>query len=127
MDKSLQHSKETLCTSPILSLPDTSANAGLFLLDADTTDTAIGAVVSQKSADNQERVIACGIRTLDRSGRNCCTARKKMLVVVHFVKHFQQYLLRRTFLLRTDHASLHWLRNFKDPQRQTALHEYECE
>ena len=38
--------------------------------------------------------------------------------VVHFVKHFRHYLLGKKFLVRTDHGSLRWLMNFRNPDGQ---------
>ena len=40
--------------------------------------------------------------------------------MVEFVQHFRQYLLGREFTLRTDHGSLVWLKNFKEPEGQLA-------
>lgn len=40
-----------------------------------------------------------------------CTKDRKLLAVVKF----EHYLYGRKFLLRTDHPSLTWLRNFKEP------------
>jgi len=42
------------------------------------------------------------------------------LAVVHFVRHFKQYLLGRAFKVRTDHAALTWLRRTPDPVGQQA-------
>ena len=36
------------------------------------------------------------------------------------MNHFRQYLLGRKFVLRTDHGSLVWLHNFKEPEGQLA-------
>ena len=35
--------------------------------------------------------------------------------MVHWVRHFRFWLLDRCFVLETDHRSLIWLHNFKDP------------
>lgn len=43
-----------------------------------------------------------------------------MLAVVIFVKQFKHYLWGRKFLLRTNHSSLKWLRNFKEPEGMIA-------
>ena len=40
--------------------------------------------------------------------------------MVTFVKHFRAYLLGRHFILRTDHGSLQWLYNFREPEGQMA-------
>ena len=46
--------------------------------------------------------------------------RRELLAIVEFVQHFRQYLLGRQFTLRTDHGSLVWIRNFKEPEGQVA-------
>ena len=40
--------------------------------------------------------------------------------MVYFVKHFKHYVYGRNFLLRTDHSSLVWLKNFKEPEGMVA-------
>ena len=49
-----------------------------------------------------------------------CAEKGELLAVVQFVKHFRMYLWGRSFLLQTDHASLKWLINFKDPEGMLA-------
>ena len=51
---------------------------------------------------------------------NYSVTRKELLAMVTFISHFRQYLLGRTFTLCTDHSSLTWLRNFKQPEGQLA-------
>ena len=46
--------------------------------------------------------------------------RKELLALVHFVKYFRNYLYGHEFTARTDHGSLRWLANFKDPEGQLA-------
>ena len=65
-------------------------------------------------------MVAYGSWVLTKAERYYCTTRKELLAVVHFVHYFKHYLLGRRFLLRTDHGSLRWLFNFKDPEGQTA-------
>ena len=47
-------------------------------------------------------------------------ARKELLAVVFFVKHFKHYLYGKQFIVRTDHGLLRWLLNFKNPEGQLA-------
>ena len=84
-------------------------DSGELILDTNASDTAIGAVQSQRQ-DGVERVIAYASRRMDRREINYCVTRKEMLAVVHFMRHFRQYLLEPEFKVRTDHASLAWLR-----------------
>ncbi|GBM57276.1 Transposon Ty3-I Gag-Pol polyprotein [Araneus ventricosus] len=105
--KSFNSLKQALTSSPILTYPRTDKD---FILDTDASDEGIGAVLSQ-NIGNEERVIAYFSKSLE---------------------HFHHYLHGRKFLLRTDHASLRWLLNFKDPEGQIArwiqrLQEYDFE
>jgi hypothetical protein len=43
-----------------------------------------------------------------------------LLAIVCSVKHFHHYLYGRPFLVRSDHGSLRWLINFKNPEGQLA-------
>ena len=62
----------------------------------------------------EEKVIVYAIRSLGKSQLNYCMTKKEFLAVVTFVEHFRHYLHGRYFVVRTDHASLKWLKNFKD-------------
>ena len=114
--KSFEVLKQKLSEAPLLAHPDFSQP---FILDTDASHTAIAAVLSQKT-DGQEHVIAYGSRTLSKSERRYCVTRKEMLALIHFVKYFRHYLYGRQFLIRTDHSSLKWLLNFKNPEGQVA-------
>ena len=57
---------------------------------------------------------------LTKSERNYCVTRKELLALVYFLRHFRPYLLGRQFLVRTDHATLKWIQQFKEPEGQIA-------
>eukprot|EP00731_Ephydatia_muelleri_P025168 Em0017g251a len=109
--------RKCLVSSPILAYPDYNRR---YILDTDASDTGIGAVLSQISDEGSERVIAYASRSLSRPEQRYCVTRKELLAVVSFVQQFRQYLLGREFTLRTDHGSLVWIRNFKEPEGQLA-------
>ena len=108
--------KRALQTTPVLTLPNSTDQ---FILDTDASDSAIGAELLQVQ-DGIERVIAYGSFTLSGAQRKYCTIRKELLAVVRFTQHFRHYLLGREFIVRSDHSSLQWLINFKQPQGQLA-------
>ena len=108
--------KEKLMSPPILKYPDPEVP---FVLDTDASDFGIGAVLSQVQ-DGEERVVAYGSRVLTKQERRYCVTRRELLAVVHFIKYFRHYLVGKRFTLRTDHASLKWLRHFKNPEGQVA-------
>jgi len=103
--------KSRLVSSPVLALP---CDEGQFILDTDASDHGIGAVLSQKQ-NGEEKVLCFSSRLYANAELNYCVTRKELLAVVFFVKQFKQYLLGREFLVRTDHAALHWLRRTPEP------------
>ena len=108
--------KDKLVQSPILAHPDFTKP---FILDVDASDKFIGAVLSQETEDG-ECLIAYGSRTLTQSERRYCVIRKELLALVNFVKIFRHYLYGKKFHVRTDHGSLRWLMNLKNPEGQVA-------
>lgn len=75
----------------------------------------MGAVLSQQQ-NEEEEVLAYASHTLNKSHQNYCTTKKELLAVVTFLRKFTHYLFGRKILLRNDHASLSWFRNFKEPE-----------
>ncbi|GFY21014.1 hypothetical protein TNCV_3990581 [Trichonephila clavipes] len=120
--------KDALTSSPVLAYLEIGKQ---FILDKDASHESTGAVLSQE-IDGQERVIAYFSKYLCKPERNYCVTRKELLAIVKDVAHFHPYLYGRRFLLRTDHASLTWLLNFKNSEGQIArwiqrLQEYDVE
>jgi transposase InsO family protein len=108
--------KSALTKPPILTMPRPD---GLITLDTDASNFSIGAVLSQNQ-DGEERVIAYASRKLSRTEMNYCVSRRELLAIIYFVKYFRQYLLGIRFRIRTDHASLLWLRRIAEPIGQQA-------
>ena len=108
--------KKALISPPILAMPE---DTGQFYLDTDASDTAVGSVLSQMQ-NGVERVIAYAGRTLKPNERNWCITRRELLAIVVYTKHFRQYLLGRSFVIRTDHSALTWLRRTSEPIGQNA-------
>ncbi|GBN65451.1 Retrovirus-related Pol polyprotein from transposon 297, partial [Araneus ventricosus] len=115
-EKSFNSLKQALTTSPVLTYPRTDKE---FILDTDACNEGIGAVLSQKIG-NEECAIAYFSKSLGKPERNYCVMRKELLAIVKSIEHFHHYLYGRKFLLRTDHASLRWLLNFREPEGQIA-------
>ena len=116
-EQALNDFKQHLTSAPILALPDFSKQ---FVLDTNASDNGIGAILSQKQSDDHEYVVAYASRVLSKPERRYCVTRRELLAAVSFIKHFRPYLLGKPFVLRTDHCSLTWLYNFKNPEGQLA-------
>ena len=108
--------KEALISPPVLVLPTEDDQ---FILDTDASEESIGAVLSVVR-DGRENVVAYAGRSLNKNELNYCVTRKELLAIVHFTKHFRQYVLGRSFVIRTDHAALMWLQRTPEPVGQNA-------
>ena len=102
--------KEKLASPPVLAYPK---DEGEYILDTDASNHAIGAVLSQIQ-DGEERAISFANRALCGGQQNYCTTKRELLAVVTFVEHFRYFLYGQHFTIRSDHASLKWLRNLKN-------------
>ncbi|GBM86407.1 Retrovirus-related Pol polyprotein from transposon 297 [Araneus ventricosus] len=105
-----------MTTSPVLIYPRTDKE---FILDTDASNEGTGALLSLKFG-NEECVIAYFSRSLCNPEGNYCVTRQELLAVMKSIEHFYHYLYGRKFLLQTDHASLRWLLNFREPEGQLA-------
>ena len=106
--------KEALTSPPILAYPKDEGN---FILDTDASGEGLGAVLSQVQ-DGMECVIGYFSHVLTKPEQQYCVTRRELLAVVTAVKHFHHYLYGSYFTIRTDHGSLRWLMNFKNPEGQ---------
>eukprot|EP00731_Ephydatia_muelleri_P009833 Em0005g419a len=127
--EAFENLRSRLTRAPILAFPDYTLP---FVLDTDASDLGIGAVLSQVSSLGQEQVVAYGSRLLSKAEQNYSVTRRELLAVVTFTRLFRPYLLGRRFTVRTDHSSLQWIQNFKEPEGQLArwleqLQEYDFE
>ena len=90
-----------------------------FTLQTDASNTGLGVVVTQVQ-DDQERVIAYASRILTKVERNYSTTEKECLAVVWAISKFRYYLEGYHFTVITDHSSLRWLRNLRNPTGRLA-------
>lgn len=60
------------------------------------------------------------VELLTKSERKYCVTRKELLALVYFVRYFRHFLYGKPFTVRTDHGSLRWLMQFKNPEGQVA-------
>ena len=110
--KSFDALNAALCDAPVLAFPVPDA---LYVLDTEASLTGLGAVLSQV-VDGEERVLGYASRSLSKCERNYSVTCRELLAVVWALHHFMPYLYGRQFTVRSDHASLRWLQNFKEPE-----------
>ena len=77
-------------------------------------------MLSQIGEDGIEKVIAYGSQLLTKPERKYYITCRELLAVVKLSQQYRPYLMGHKFVLRTDHGSLSWLQNFKQPEGQLA-------
>ncbi|CAB0040695.1 unnamed protein product [Trichogramma brassicae] len=103
--------KTCLTTTQILIFPDFSKP---FTLTTDSSDLAIGAVLSQER-DGFDHPIGYLSRVLNEAEVNYSTTEKECLATLYAMYHYRPYLLGQPFTLVADHEPLNWMHNRKDP------------
>ena len=119
-EQAFQKLRKQLCEAPVLAYP---RSEGQWILDTDASGYAIGAVLSQMQLQDDgtevEKVVSYASRALKGPEQRYCTRRRELLAVVHFVKHFRPYIWGRHVLIRTDHASLRYIKTQGNPDDQS--------
>lgn len=83
-----------------------------FYINADASNFAIGAVISQRR-DNKLRPVMFISRKLNSAEINYTVTEKECLAIIWAIKKFKIYL-DKEFLIYTDHQALKWLLAIKE-------------
>lgn len=110
-DAAFRKIKELLVAAPILSCPDYSRD---FIIMTDASGFGIGAVLYQPHEDG-DKVICYLSRSLTKQERVYTTSEREMLALVWAIQKLRPYIEGVPFTVITDHYSLKWLLNLKDP------------
>lgn len=127
-ENSLRLLKEALVSAPILCCPDYNLP---FVIQCDCSGYGIGAVLTQPHPDG-ERVVAYVSRSLNKHERNYSVTERECLAVLDSITKLRAYIEGVKFTVITDHHSLIWLSNLKDPRGRlsrwaVALQQYDFE
>jgi len=103
--------RERLTKAPILALPDKDRT---FILETDASIKGIGCVLSQEFPEGKLPV-AFASRTLSLAESRYATRELEALAILWSCKRFSSLVQGKPFVVLTDHASLEWLRSWKNP------------
>lgn len=110
-ENALKSIKNILVSEPVLANADYSKP---FIIQTDASDLGMGGVLVQgEGAD--ERVVAYTSAKFSSTQRNYQTTERECLAIITAIEKFRPYIDGVKFTVVTDHASLQWLRNVKDP------------
>ena len=109
--KAFELLKEKWCEKPLLQRSDFSQP---FILTTDASGFVIGGKLSQGKIGNDKAIVYTS-RSLNDNERKYNTYEKEALANIHCVTYFRPYLYGRKFTLVTDHKSIVWFQNPKDP------------
>lgn len=108
--------KKALSSAPILATPNYSEP---FNIQTDASDGGIGGVLTQ-NINEEEKVIAYMSQKLSRAQQKYHVTERECLAVLTAIEKFRPYIEGVHFTVITDHASLLWLQNLKDPTGRLA-------
>jgi hypothetical protein len=100
-EKSSQHLKQLLTSSPILRIVDPDED---FIVCSDACNEGLGGVLNQNGF-----VICYELRKLKDHERNYATHDLELETIVHALRKWRHYLTGKRFELRTNHSGLKYL------------------
>ena len=110
-EEALQNIKNALVSDPVLANPDYERT---FVIQTDASDLGMGGVLVQGEGKGNEKVVAY-MSEFTSAQRKYSTTERECLAVITAIEKFRQYIEGTKFKVITDHASLLWLKNLKDP------------
>jgi RNase H-like domain found in reverse transcriptase/Reverse transcriptase (RNA-dependent DNA polymerase)/Integrase zinc binding domain/Chromo (CHRromatin Organisation MOdifier) domain len=111
--------KQRITSSPILIFPDDDKP---FRIEADSSDFATGAVLSQESSDGKWHPVSFLSKSLNSVERNYEIHDKEMLAVIRSLEEWRHFLegARHSFEIWTDHKNLEYFMTTKKLNRRQA-------
>ena len=117
MEKAFETLKQKLIHAPVLAYPrfhDLDQNPFILTVDWSSANNAVGGVLSQVQ-ENVERPIAYAARRLNPTQSAYSATKGELCALLLMLQVWAQFLILKPFKVRTDHAALTWLRNFRQP------------
>lgn len=107
--------KNSLQKDAVIAYPDMNKP---FILDTDASATGLGAILSQKSDNGSERIVAADSRQLTPAERKWHIREQEALAIIWGLEHFRPFVYGAKLLIRTDHSPLLQLTKAKNARLQ---------
>lgn len=116
-EESFRKIKEYLISAPVLSCPDFELS---FTIQTDASAYGIAGVLTQNHPTEGEKVICYLSRSLTKQEQKFSCTEREALAVLFCIEKLRPYIEGTHFTVITDHWSLCWLNNLKDPTGRLA-------
>jgi len=95
--------RQGLKNAPFMEYPTAT---GKYTLITDASKASPGYLLNQESEDGIQHLIACGGRSLHPAERNYTITELELLSIIKALDKYRHYLLRKHFVINSDHVSL---------------------
>ena len=109
--------KAALKVAPVLVYPDYDKE---FYLYTNASGIAIGAILAQLDDEGHNHLVAYTSCILTKHKKNYSMTKKECLAVIYAMKQFYHYIYGTHFTVVTNHSSLRWLQQLKEPEGHLA-------
>jgi hypothetical protein len=91
-----------------------------LVVHCDSSGYGTGCCLVQITEDGKEQPLAYASRTFTDVETRYSTTEKELLGLIYATRKFRCYLFGRSFVVKSDHHSLCWLKSMKDPTSRLA-------
>lgn len=115
-EKSFRELKQALVSAPVLASPDFTKP---FYVQCDASTVGVGGLLAQRIG-GKEVAIAYTSKTLTEAEKKYTASELELYAVLTSVEKFRPFIDGVHFTVITDHSSLQWLNNLKNPTGRLA-------
>ena len=115
-EEAFNGSKIALTEAPVLARPDFTK---VFKIQADTSNVAIGAVLTQEHEDGEHPIIYV-TKVLNQPEKNDSDTDRELLAILFAIRKFCCYIEGSHFLVESEHRALKYLQTLKEPSGRLA-------
>jgi len=103
--------RERLKNAPFMEYP---IDTGTFTLETDASGQSFRFLLTQSRPNREDGIVACRRGSLRGAEFNYTVTELEMLIVLEALNKYRHFLLRRHFIIKSDHLSLRFINSLKD-------------
>jgi len=111
-EHAFEYLKQAITSAPVLAH---FKDGREIFITTDASLEGLGGILEQEDENGKKHPIGYTSRKLKGGEKNFSTTELEMAAVVFVINYFREYLLGRTFTVFSDHSSLQYFKNMKNP------------